>query len=183
MKATIKSNYNKYPKVLLRKTESECLLGWETISTELIHAINKRQSKKTILVIDCYQGVFEDEICAALTESIKPAHIFLSSDTMLPEKEIRSLTQNDVTNDRIFGFLSKLNISQFFDDQKIKQQKNRITNIKEGIVLVFGIGASLLTEEPHLLVYADMARWQIQLRMRNNSVNNLGTTNQTDTFE
>ena len=36
------------------------------------------------------------------------------------------------------------------------------------------IGASLIAPDADLLVYADMPRWEIQLRFRSNSISNLG---------
>lgn len=179
----MKSNFNKYPTLQLRKTETGCAVGWKAIGNELRKAVSSQKSKKVILVIDCYQGTFEEEIIESLKKLIDPAHVFLSGDAMLPEKEIRALTLNDVTDDRIFGYLTRLNMIQFFDEKIIAEQKKWIANIRKGIVMVFGIGASLLTDEPHILVYADMARWEIQLRMRRNEVNNLGIENKDDSFE
>jgi len=183
MRDTIKSNYNKYPRVQLRETESECSLGWNAITKRLGDFIIQKKSKKTILVVECYQGTFDNEILSELVDKLNPVQVVLSSDAMLRESEIRKLTRKDVTDHRIFGFLTALNISQFFDKQKLKAKEKQIADIDEGLVLVFGIGASLLTNETHILVYADMARWEIQQRMRSNTVCNLGIENKTDSFE
>jgi hypothetical protein len=43
--------------------------------------------------------------------------------------------------------------------------------------VIYGCGASLLCQNPDLLVFADMARWEIQLRMRRHLVDNLGARN------
>ena len=179
----MKSNFNKYPTLQVRKTINECDVGWETIGNKLKKIVSSQKSKKVILVVDCYQGTFEKEILRSLIKIINPDNLFLSSDAFMSEKKIRILTQNDVTSDRIFGYLTRLNMSQFFDEKIIDEQRKWITNIRSGIVMIFGIGASLLTNEPHILVYADMARWEIQLRMRRNEVNNLGIKNKTESFE
>ena len=179
----MKSNFNKYPVVQVRKTEEECLVGWVAITRQLNQVFEDENSRKKILVVDCYQGTCEKEILKSLLLDIHPDKIFLSKSCMLPEQEIHDLTQTDVTEDRIFGYMTRLNLDQFFDQDKIDEVKTRIANIQEGIILLFGIGASLLTDEPHVFVYVDMARWEIQLRMRRDEVNNLGITNFTDTFE
>ena len=179
----MKSNFNKYPSLSLRKTAEECSLGWEDIAGRLKASLHLDENGKGILVVDCYQGTNEEEILKSLTSHIHPDHIFLSSDAMLPEKEILALTQNDVTEDRIFGYLTRLTMNQFFDSERITETKNQIANIETGIVLLFGIGATLLTDELHTLAYIDMARWEIQLRMRRNEVDNLGIFNKTDSFE
>jgi len=40
-----------------------------------------------------------------------------------------------------------------------------------------------LVDNPTILVYADMPRWEIQLRMRNNLVDNLGIQNRDESIE
>ncbi|MBU3928975.1 MAG: class I mannose-6-phosphate isomerase [Bacteroidetes bacterium] len=179
----MKSNFNKYPVVQVRKSEEECLVGWVAISRQLNQVFEDENSRKKILVVDCYQGTCEKEILKSLLLDIHPDKIFLSKSCMLPEQEIHDLTQTDVTEDRIFGYMTRLNLDQFFDQDKIDEVKTRIANIQEGIILLFGIGASLLTDEPHVLVYVDMARWEIQLRMRRDEANNLGISNLTESFE
>lgn len=179
----MKSNFNKYPVVQVRKTEEECLVGWVAIAQELKQAIQSKKSAKTILVVDCYQGTFEPDLLNSLLLFLQPEKVFLANSYLLPEEEILQLTQQDVTEDRIFGYMTRLNLLNFFDQDKINQVKNQIAEIPEGLILVFGIGASLLTEEPKILVYADMARWEIQLRMRRNEISNLGIANSTDSFE
>jgi mannose-6-phosphate isomerase class I len=179
----LKSNFNKYPVVQVRKTEEECLVGWEAIAQELKQAIQSKKSAKTILVVDCYQGTFEPDLLNSLLLFLQPEKVFLANSYLLPEEEILQLTQQDVTEDRIFGYMTRLNLHQFFDQDKIEKVKNLIADIPEGLILLFGIGASLLTEEPKILVYADMARWEIQLRMRRNEISNLGISNSTDSFE
>ena len=50
--------------------------------------------------------------------------------------------------------------------------------VTEGLVLVVGCGAALI-HEPDILVYADLARWEAQLRFRRNEASNLGVENRT----
>lgn len=179
----MKSNFNKYPFIKLRPTAEDCDLGWDKIASELSKGSKADNYPVNIIVVDCYQGVNEDEILLALQSHLKPRLTFLTSDVMLTEKEIANLTQNDVTEDRVFGFMTRLNMEQFFDQNKLVQYRDMIATINSGTILVFGIGASLLVNVPHTLVYADMARWEIQLRMRRNEVSNLGISNSKDSIE
>ncbi|MCX6928279.1 MAG: class I mannose-6-phosphate isomerase, partial [Verrucomicrobia bacterium] len=50
--------------------------------------------------------------------------------------------------------------------------------VTSGLVLVVGCGARLLAERD-VLVYADLARWEAQLRFRRNETSNLGVENRT----
>ncbi len=43
--------------------------------------------------------------------------------------------------------------------------------------MIYGTGAAYLYSDPDLLVYAYMARWEIQLRMRQHLVDNIGVRN------
>lgn len=52
----------------------------------------------------------------------------------------------------------------------------------QGGIVVLGTGASLLLDEPRVLVYADMARWEIQRRYRSGELGNLGCANEDADF-
>jgi mannose-6-phosphate isomerase class I len=45
------------------------------------------------------------------------------------------------------------------------------------LLLVVGVGAALVAPDPDILLYADMARWEIQGRQRRNEITNLGADN------
>lgn len=179
----MKSNFNKCPEVQVRNGSQDCAIGWKNICVSLLKDISHRQKSKTIVVVDCYLGCYEDIMLYELTKCLKPDMIVLSSKSMLPEDQVRQMTQNDVTDHRIFGFLTRMGMEDFFDQKKLLEVKNDISNADYGVILVFGVGASLLVNEEHILVYADMARWEIQLRMRRNEISNLGINNKTDSFE
>jgi mannose-6-phosphate isomerase class I len=60
--------------------------------------------------------------------------------------------------------------------------QDEIGAVESGIVVIVGTGASLIASAPDLLIYADMPRWEIQLRFRSNKVSNLGAQNFQDEF-
>jgi mannose-6-phosphate isomerase class I len=90
---------------------------------------------------------------------------------------ITKMVQPDVTDDRIFGFMSRLTIDKYFDTHKVEKFREHLQNLKEGLHIIIGTGAAFICPDPDLLVYADMARWEIQLRMRKHLVSNLGMDN------
>jgi mannose-6-phosphate isomerase class I len=73
--------------------------------------------------------------------------------------------------------MNPLEIEDFFDTGKLATARERVKNWKIGLLVIVGTGASLLSAGPNLLVYADMARWEIQQRQRRNAVGNLGADN------
>jgi mannose-6-phosphate isomerase class I len=81
-------------------------------------------------------------------------------------------------NDPVFGYLSGLALPNFFDIERLWHFRRRIEELKNGLVLIVGCGASLIAWG-HILVYADLARWEAQLRFRRNEASNLGVENRT----
>ena len=57
----IKSNYDKFPFVSVPNSADACVSGWDAIGATLRQAITKRAARKTVVVVECYTGVHEDE--------------------------------------------------------------------------------------------------------------------------
>lgn len=116
---------------------------------------------------ETYQGVIHEELIFNLEQGLKPPRFINASNFMFTEPEIEKIIFPNVTNDRIFGFLTQLTIDSFFDHEKVKAVQTEIRTSQNEFIIIYGCGASLLWSQPDLLIYADMARWEIQLRMRN----------------
>jgi mannose-6-phosphate isomerase class I len=172
-------SFNKYPSIQI-KGNHKCLINWDQIGAELHKKI--RSATPAILVVECYQGVLIDDIVKGLSNYIQFDQIILADNAMKSTEEIEEMTHPDVTDDRVFGFLSRLNLDDFFDDQKLREQRVTASE-SSGISLIIGHGASLICENPDVLVYADMARWEIQQRMRKNKVHNIGLDNYSEKTE
>ena len=171
------SQFNNLPVVEVKNDQYKVECGWEAICMRLNDAIASLSEKKKLVVIETYQGVMHEELITNLKIGLKPDWFILAEEFMLPEEEIKKLVFQDVTNDRIFGFLTRLTIDAFFDPKKILEIQSGIEAVKEGLIVIYGSGAAILCPEPDLMVYADMARWEIQLRMRRHLVDNLGVKN------
>jgi mannose-6-phosphate isomerase class I len=96
---------------------------------------------------------------------------------MKSPSEIEPLVSSVLGDDPVFGRMNSLEIEDFFDSGKLTSAREKVRNWKQGLLVIVGTGASLLSEEPDLLVYADLARWEIQQRQRRNEVGNLGADN------
>ena len=184
------SNFNNLPVVEVKNELYKVENGWKNICNKLNKEIAALPGNKKLVVIETYQGVIHEELIANLCTELNPDRFIQAADFMFPEEEIKKLVFQDVTNDRIFGFLTRLTMDEFFDPQKVKAIQTEIANIKEGTVVIYGSGASLLCPPAPsfgrgrveaLMVYADMARWEIQLRMRRHLVDNLGVKNRDTT--
>lgn len=169
--------FNKYPKVKVAATE-KCSVGWGTIGSEIREELTGQQT----LVIECYHGVDIAEIIHWANEEFSYAAIFDVAEAFRAEEDIIKRTHSDVTDDRVFGFMTQRSLDDFFDPVKIKALRDKILQTTQ-LSIVIGIGASLVVENPDLLIYADMARWEIQMRMRKKEVPNIGLSNHLDGFE
>jgi len=110
---------------------------------------------------------------------LSPALIIQASQAMHASERIDALVAPFLGgDDPVFGFLSGLALSQFFDTGKIEHLRSQVAGVSEGVVLIVGCGARLVVEGD-ILVYADLARWEAQNRFRRNETSNLGVENRT----
>lgn len=177
-----KSNYDKFPFVQVEAENKSCYLGWGTIGHVLNKKVETVKKRKKILVVECYQGVDSNELVSNLKSTLNYQLWVDAGEAFKEEGNIRSMVYQDVTDDRVFGFISRLRMSDYLDSSKVDRLRQDIAGISEGVVVVCGSGASLIYSGYDVLVYADMARWEIQQRMRRNEVNNLGVCNKEDAF-
>jgi mannose-6-phosphate isomerase class I len=168
------SNYDRFPTFRVSGCESECWEGWPRI-LERLKAFGV--SEQCTLSFECYPGVYERALISALVEGLRPSGLIVTSDLLKSPSEIEQIVSHVLGDDPVFGQMNSLEIADFFDDAKLASGREMVKNWRHGLLVIVGTGASLLSEEPDLLVYADMARWEIQQRQRRNEVGNLGTDN------
>ncbi|HEY6915758.1 MAG TPA: class I mannose-6-phosphate isomerase, partial [Paludibacter sp.] len=164
------SNYNKTPFFPLH--ESLCK-GWDSIINKINPEV--KNSNRYVLVVECYQGVYHNELLEGFGR-LNPDVLIKSEDAFYPEEKIREITFPDVTDDAIFGYMTRLTYDKLLDPEKVEALREKINNAT-GLVIVYGHAAAIIAEESDCLVYADMARWEIQLRQRKHEVNNIGLRN------
>lgn len=171
-----KSNYDKNPATLVN---GQLWKGWDAIIQQLTkEADNQKKNKPYVLVAECYQGVYHAELSENLSKLqadkfIDTASLFKTS------AEIESMTSGYMTDNRIFGHRSYFKMADFFDPVKVKQCKEELKK-QSGLIVIYGHGASAIYPNPDLLVYADMARWEIQQRFRRKEINGLGVKNKNE---
>lgn len=180
---SINDKFNKYPVVPVKGKEKDCVTGWQQIGDELRQALKETPEGKKIVVVETYQGVLVEDIKSQIKDLLQPFLLVDTLQVLKSEEQIRQITQADVTDDRVFGYLTSLNMIDLMDPQKMDEAAMQIQISSDSLIVIYGYGASLIWEDPDILVYADMARWEIQQRMRRNEVNNLGINNQEELAE
>ncbi|MEA4935507.1 MAG: class I mannose-6-phosphate isomerase [Paludibacter sp.] len=168
--------YNKFPFIEV-KGEFPVYTSWQQIANQLMSHLSSKKDEKKVLAVEYYQGVLEEDTTFALYQHLQPVLLIDAREMMWEENKIRAMTYQDVTDDRIFGYLTRLNIDAYFDPDKVRRVVTQIDEVSEGLVLIVGAGAAFVYPAFDLLVYADMARWETQLRMRRHEVDNLGVRN------
>lgn len=153
-----KANYDKYPAT---KVNGNVRVGWDAIQRCLL------ENSPSVLAIDCYSGVYEHTLEEAFTGSF--SQVIRTRDLMKPEKDVIEMTSRFMTDDVLFGYMSPLRLEDFFDLEKLKDARSRATRG----TLIIGPGAAMVAQDAKV-VYADMARWEIQQRMRAHKVTGLG---------
>ncbi|MDO6432418.1 class I mannose-6-phosphate isomerase [Flavitalea sp. BT771] len=169
------SNYDKGPFIRVREDAAECWEGWNETCRIISEKIDRLPGKKKVVAMECYQGVDDEEVLVRLQEGVK-GMFHLSKACMLPEEKLRPMLHPDVTDDEVFGRITRLELRDLFDGEAIGAMRGKIDGKKEGVIIVYGPGAALVVPEAHLVVYFDMPRWEGQLRFRRNEVANLGFT-------
>lgn len=149
-------NYDKYP---VKKIDGYLAAeGYPAIAELLKQKLKK--GKRQIIVLETYTQVSQEEIRNGLNELNLTC--FAAEECMVSDREYQDYIRQYVTDDRVFGIMNTLNIKDFYIEEKLKGMREAIAGT-DGWILVYGVGASLVTEGD-LLIYADLARWEIQLR-------------------
>ena len=180
-----KSNYEKCPCTLVKGFDGEAFEGYTDILKELKKKCRGREC--TVITAECYPGVRVREIVSHFQQAFLRVEVVYSDDYSYSGEEITRMIHRELTDDRVFGVLTCRTMEEFFDPALLAAGQEKIKSIKESmegaagedggkeagekIILVIGTGASLLTMGD-ILVYADLARWEIQLRYRSGELAN-----------
>jgi len=172
------SNFEKKPAINAK--QFSCLAGWKDIAAQIISSIGTQ--RPAVLAIECYAGLNDEEILKAISTYLPEAKIYHTAGAMKTTPEIEAMVDPYVTDDPVFGYMSPLALLDFFDSAQLEQVKAEIKTQEEHLTIIFGTGASLFHDAPALLIYADMPRWEIQMRFRNQNAGNIGANNKNGDF-
>lgn len=162
-----KSNYDKYPATGI---EGDIVVGWDDI-LRLFASLLERHGR---LAIDCYVGVREEELLGQLGR-LGDVAVVNVRDLYHDESRVRAMTERFMTEDVLFGYVTNLELADYFDARKLSAAREDIASSSRPVVVV-GTGAGMVLPEAPL-VYADMARWELQQRFRRHEVRALGVDN------
>ena len=169
-----RSNYDKFP-VIPAGGPDLCHAGWEDIAAQLDTA--------RVICIECYPGVDVEQIAAEFGPKLQPRKTVRASDAYKSPACLRGMLEPFLGDDPVFGRMNGLTLEDWFDPDRAAQLREEIAALGTSQrILILGTGAHLLARHADLLVYADMARWEIQTRFRRDEIGNLGCDNRSSTF-
>lgn len=159
--------YVMFPRVDVCCPDARVYEGAGTIARALGDACG---TGKCVLSIECYPGVDQQELLDGLA-ALHPALVIHSDDLAFePEKLDAALERDLLPQDPVFGIMTVRRLRDFFYEAKIEEARQRIDAVAEGLVLVYGVGATLV-HPGDVQVVADITRWEIQLRYRRGMTN------------
>ncbi len=164
-----KSNYDKSP---CTPTDGRAIVGWDNI----VATLETKWGDAPLWVVDLYCGTYEEDFLSAFARTGR--RLTDVRTLMRPEADIRRLTERFMTDDVLFGYMSNVRLSEYFDEEKVEALKGEATGAPS---ILIGTGAAYIadkwSERPAPVAYADMARWEIQQRFRRHEVRALGVDN------
>ena len=166
-----KSNYDKMPATVVDGTLWK---GWESIRKRLAE-IHAETNGSQVWVVECYQGVHHEELMREL-QALAPDRFINTRDLFKSAEDIEAMTYPYLTDDRLFGRRAHFSYTDFLDAEKVNACRESLRDGK-GWTIVYGHAAAEIVPAPDKLIYADMARWEIQMRSRRKEVNGLGVEN------
>ena len=168
-------SYDRLPAIAAPRMPDSFWQGWESIVERVRGEVSKGAR---LLAIECYPGVFVDEIARVFAEALLPDLALLTEACYREPQEIAQIVARALTCDPVFGRMNGFTIQDFADPARVAAQRAKLSNSSGGLVVIIGTGTELLAPDPDLLIYADLPRWEIQQRHRANEAANLGARNQ-----
>ena len=171
--------YDRYPAKKIGNTKGSVFKGETSIPERLRRDLT---GESRILVLETYPGVSQGEIIK-LVRSLSPDLSVSASDMLKGPEEMGPLLEEILTDDRVFARMYRGELSDFADPERKKALEEKIRSSR-GRTVVWGFGASLLCADllrekrgdgkiKAFLVYCDITRWEIQLRLRSGMSNAL----------
>lgn len=159
------AKYDLYPEIKVDQY-SGAWRGYPQIAEEIK---KYRKKKKTVIAIESYIGVHNEEIKTNLVDALCPEFVVFADDLAFDGDTITKMVKRNLTDDRVFGVMSHQTLDEFYDQQKLTEARKEVEEA-EGLTVVYGTGASLVAK-PDILIYADLARWECQCRYRAGETN------------
>lgn len=157
-------NFNKFPeKKIGGYTAYE---GWEAV-----REVIRTEAKGPVLAAELYPGVDSSEVCRGLTGT--GYTLMAAEECCISDQAYQELIRGFLTEDRVFGIMNTLQIHDIYRQDQIEAMRARIRRETENgaKIIVYGVGASMVTGADCQIMYFDLPRWEIQCRFKKGMAN------------
>lgn len=151
--------YRRFPTIQAEPT-SRAVRGTDAVKNKLHDLCLERD--KSIITIECYPGVNDAEILSLFP---KAALIIHADELAIAPAKLDAKIEHELTDDNVFGIMTTWRLLDFYPSEALCAAQKKINAVESGLVIVYGVGASLVTRGD-VLIYADLTRWEVQLRFR-----------------
>ncbi|MDD7651774.1 MAG: class I mannose-6-phosphate isomerase [Candidatus Faecousia sp.] len=158
-----RSNFERFPRTVVSQSDRAADRGFTEIRARLAGVLGE----KTIVCVECYPGVRQEEILEGLLP-LGFDRVIHSDDCAFAPEELDNCLERDMTKDPVFGIMTVRRLEDFFYSEKLEAA--RATVSPTGRTLIYGVGASLVAAGD-ITILADITRWEIQLRYRKGMTN------------
>ncbi len=117
------SEYDKFPAIPVQGVSNCAWQGWSSIVEHIRGEVSKGARR---LAVECYPGVFEDEISTALTESLMLAEVVRVRDSYKSPQQIEAMTSRELTDDPVFGRMNGFVIKDFVDPVRVASLRQKL---------------------------------------------------------
>ena len=164
-----RSSYVKLPTVSLPEG-SEVLVGDEAWRAAM--DVASTATGHPLVAVDVYPGADVAAIADRIRQVLPEAVVIDVEDEAAADRAvIDALIARNLTDDRVFGVMSHFTVDEFYDAQRFAALQRRIEE-RTGPTVIVGWGADLAAgRRADALVLVDLARWEIQQRLRSGATN------------
>lgn len=155
------SQYDKHPEIKIEGHDDAIFSGIDEILKRL------SANRRGVLCIECYPGVDLDLLRQTLVLPLQAGQVINIEDYSKSEREIDLMLKDNLTDDRVFGFMYGGGIADFYKKEVLNNVKTMMN--QHDFVIIYGFGASQLPCDT--LVHVGLTRWEIQLRYRKGMTN------------
>ena len=168
--------FEKFPRVDV-PGDHPCARGWPAVITALAAALPA--GPRRVLAVETYPGVRDAELLGAL-QGLQPDLLVDAARALADPATLQENLAGSITDDPIFGRMNDHSLAGLFCPEKLATVQEKVTKAT-GLIILYGTGATLLGKADRI-VYADMARWEIQQRMRAGETGNPGLNDAGEKF-
>ncbi len=169
------------PSIPVPGVTHEHAAGWDKIAAHLQGVIARSRTEKLILVVECYPGVDELAVQKELESRLAPRLAIRAADAYHAPEKIEALVAPHIHRDDLPRRFNpnpsrKLSLVNFFDAEPLWRFRRTLDELKSGLVLIVGCGASLIAWG-NILIHADLTRREARRRLHRNEAGNLAADN------